>query len=163
MKRTGRNRWAGLLMLVLLCAAVVAAPRQLRVQVREAHLRPSPSYLTRPVGSVAYAEAVTVLGHRGAWFEVRAPSGEEGWLHESALTDRRVELRPGRTASGAASEDELVLAGRGFAPDVERALRQSGRPLDYAWIDRMEDLGVSAQTRLAFIEAGGLKRGEASR
>ena len=48
------------------------------VQVREAQLRATPSFLGKLTGACAYGTRVTVLETQGDWEKVQAPGGQAG-------------------------------------------------------------------------------------
>ncbi len=151
-------------MAAVLVACAVAFPRLsgaaetvLNVQVQEAQLRGTPSFLGKPVATVAYGDRVSVLASQGDWRQVRSAKGSSGWLHQSALTAKTIKLKAGaqdvaRTASG----EELALAGKGFNSDVEADFKGKNPKIDFAWIDRMEQIKVSATEAGAFLKEGGV-------
>ncbi len=127
------------------------------VQVREAPVRAAPSFLGAVVGSLAYGDRVDVLGVQGAWSQV-ASGDVSGWVHQSALTAKRIVLTAGREdARVAASGDELALAGKGFNSDIEARFKANNRNVDFAWIDWMEAVRIEPKDKLAFLAAGGLR------
>ncbi len=152
-------RWL-LIGLFVFAASVfeAAAQDRMSVQIREGQLREQPSFLGRVVATAEYGERVSVQETRGPWRRVRV-RGEEGWIHESALTSRRVVLEPGEEDVGpAAARDELALAGKGFSEEVEQEFRVRHRDADFSWVDRMErewDLSMDEIAR--FLREGGLE------
>ena len=155
MKKT--RRWLPLL-LPLLAVAAWAATQMLSVQVRSGQLRERPSFLGKVVTSVEYGDRMTVLSARGGWTKVRNGDGKTGWIHTSALTEKKVVLRSGDAdvATGASGE-ELALAGKGFNDEVEAEFRTENPDVDYAWVDRMEEMNVSAEDAADFLEEGGIE------
>ena len=148
---------AAALALALAAAAVHAA--QMSVQVQNGVLRSKPSFLGSPAGSVAYGDRVDVLASQGDWRQVRAASGETGWIHSSALDSKRVTLSAasGNDVQIAASSDEVALAGKGFSQEVETEYKKQNRALDYAWVDRMITFKVTDAEALRFLQEGGLE------
>lgn len=141
----------------IVCVSQMAMARTLQVQVREGELRARPSFLGAVVTTVRYGEAVEVVEQQGVWRRVRTESGE-GWIHESALTQRRIDWQAGdRELTGAATQDEMALAGRGFNAQVEEQFRTEHAAIDFSWVDRMAQLRKSSQELLEFLVAGGLK------
>jgi hypothetical protein len=128
------------------------------VQVREGRLRAAPSFLGRSLAVVHYGDRVTVLERKGAWVRAAAPGGgPAGWIHGSALTEKRIVLQAGaQDVEQAATTDELALAGKGFNRRVEERYRAAHPGLDFSWIDRMETYGASAEEVRRFLEEGGL-------
>jgi uncharacterized protein YgiM (DUF1202 family) len=149
------RRYGLYLAFALAAVAAVAATRTLSVQVREGQLRERPSFLGKVTTAVAYGDRLTVLEERAGWSKVRSGGGAEGWIHTSALTEKRVVLKASdaNVAAGASGE-ELALAGKGFNEEVEQAYRADNPQADYAWVDRMEAVVVNAEEAVAFLAAG---------
>ncbi len=146
-----------LLPVVLLLAAAVAlaAAGVMSVQVRTGKMRAKPSFLGPVVASVGYGDRVTVLGEKGGWVQIRNASGKTGWIHVSALTEKKVVLRAGDAdvATGASGE-ELALAGKGFNDAVEAEFRAENPNADYTWVDKMETFRVTPEQARDFLAAG---------
>lgn len=146
---------------ILLAAGVLAIParaaEQLTVQVREAVLRASPSMLGEPVNRVPYATPVAVEERKAGWARVTPPAGAAGWVHESALTRKRLQLAAGdaSVASGASTR-EVALAGKGFSEQIEKEFRKTASAADFTWVDRMGKMQVSAARLAEFLRKGGL-------
>lgn len=145
--------------LALALTAVAATAAQMSVQVKDGVLRSKPSFLGSPSGTVSYGDRVDVLSTQSGWSQVRAPSGATGWIHESALTPKRVVLSAasGNDVQLAASTDEVALAGKGFSQEVETEYKKQNRSLDYAWVDRMITFQVSDAEAIRFLQEGGLE------
>lgn len=152
------RRWAPLALIALLAITAWAASQMMSVQVREGQLRERPSFLGKVVTDVEYGDRMTVLSTRGGWSQVRTEKGREGWIHTSALTEKRVVLKAGDIdAETAASGEELALAGKGFNEEVEGAYRAGHPDVDYAWVDRMEKFDVSIDESVDFLADGGVE------
>ena len=151
------SRFGPVIALALIAVAAVAAGTMLSVQVREGQLRERPSFLGKVAADVAYGDRLEVLETRAGWTKVRG-EGVEGWIHTSALTEKRVVLSSGDVdANVGASGEELALAGKGFNAEVEQAYRAGNPEAQYAWVDRMEAVVVSADEAAAFLAAGGVE------
>lgn len=114
--------------------------QMMSVQIQTGQLRSSPSFLARIVGEVAYARQVQVLEERTGWMRVAVPGSELiGWMHESALSRRRIVLQAGDAdVERAATTGEIALAGKGFNEQVEREFRFRNPDLDFRKIDQMQ-------------------------
>lgn len=144
------------IMFGLLCGTHIAWSRTMHVQVREGELRARPSFLGAVVTTVQYGDTVEILATHGVWKQVRRES-TEGWMHESALTQRRIDWQAGdRELTGATTQDEMALAGRGFNAQVEQQFRTEHSRIDFSWVDRMAKLRKSPQEILEFLTVGGL-------
>lgn len=138
--------------------AIGAHATEMSIQIRNAQLRASPSYLGKPTGTAAYAQRVAVLQTQGDWLEVQSGAAK-GWLHKSALTTKKIVAKAGAEDIGAtASGDELALAGKGFNADVEADFKEKHAKIDFGVIDRMEKIKVSAGEARDFLVDGGVKR-----
>jgi uncharacterized protein YgiM (DUF1202 family) len=136
-------------------AAAWAAAQQLSVQVKETQIRAKASFLGASVATLGYGARVTVVEDKGAWVRVRDDKGKEGWVHRSALTEKKVKLSSGgKDAATGAGTDELALAGKGFSAEVEDAFKEQNAQLDFTWVDRMESWVVSPDDARRFLAAG---------
>lgn len=151
------------MVILTMTMAAWAAHQVLTVQVREIQMRTAPSFTGRPSATLSYGQTVSVLEEQGIW--VRASgAGGEGWVHRSALTDRRLELSSGaRNVASKADDREVAAAGKGFTAEIERAYRQSHQD-GYAQMEAMLRFSYSPTELYAFLSAGKLvSRQEASR
>lgn len=127
------------------------------VSIRVAQLRVEPSFLARVEHELEYASRVLVLEQRGDWYRVRG-AGAEGWMHQTALSQRQIILNPGaEDVDRAAATTEVALAGRGFSADVEREYRRRNTRANFNAVDRMEARSLSAQALAQFVREGGLR------
>lgn len=141
----------------LLCAGPVLA-KEMSVQVRNGQLRADPSFLGKLVTSVDYGARVNVAEERGDWRRVALPDGTSGWIHQSALTPKKIVMQAGSAdVSTAASGQELALAGKGFNSDVEADFKRKNAEIDFTWIDRMEKIKFTAEQMSAFLRDGGVQ------
>jgi uncharacterized protein YgiM (DUF1202 family) len=143
------------------CAALVAtgawASKDMSVQVREGQLRNRASFLGTVTGAVAYGDRVTVKQTQAGWCEVATAAGASGWIHESALTSKRVIAGSGADdARIGASGEEVALAGKGFNKEVEAEYKKQNQSLDYAWVDWMLDIKVPHAELVRFLKQGDL-------
>ncbi|MGA2402215.1 MAG: SH3 domain-containing protein [Syntrophobacteraceae bacterium] len=130
------------------------------VQVKEAQLRSTPSFLGSIVGPVSYGDRVETMQKQGDWIDVKSPKNLRGWIHQSALTSKQVVLNPGAQTQSAASGQEIALAGKGFNSDVEAQYRKKNAKIDYTWVNRMETFVVSRNQMISFLDEGKVKPSE---
>ncbi len=157
-------RWEKILAAVVLLAATVAASsataKSMSVTVRETQARATPSFLGGVIAVLAYGDRVDILEEQRDWLKIALPGGGQGWVHRSALTEKRVVLQAGSSrVENTASGSEVALAGKGFNKEVEAQYRAEN-DLDYTWVDRMEGFQVPMEEVVAFIEEGGLNPSE---
>lgn len=140
-----------------LWSAGLAWGKTMSVQVKEAAVRETPSFVGKVVGTLGYGDAVEVQETQGLWSKVSLAGGTTGWLHGSALTSKRIALKAGQeNARVAASSDELALAGKGFNSDVEGQFKKAHRDIDFSGVDRMEKIKISGSEMQSFLQEGGV-------
>jgi hypothetical protein len=146
--------------LVLLMASAAAGEggKAMSVQVKQGQVRATPSFLGKIVATLSYGDRVEVLEKKNPWIKVLPPGkGAPGWMHASALSEKRIVLKAGRKeAEVAASGGELALAGKGFNADVEAEFRKTHKDIDFSWVDRMQAMKVPQEKIGAFLREGGL-------
>ena len=150
------NKW-----ILACCVALVAtgawAAKEMSVQVRDGQLRNRASFLGTVTGTVAYGDRVTVSQTQAGWCEVAKADGATGWIHESALTPKRVVVGSGMDdASTGASGEEVALAGKGFSKEVEAEYKKQNKDLDYTWVDWMGKQQVPIEQLVQFLKQGDL-------
>lgn len=146
-----------LVLLALFAASGAQAAKVMSVQIREGQLRNRASFLGAVTGTLAYGDRVTVQRTQAGWSEVTTAGGQTGWVHESALTPKRIVMSSGADdARIAASGQEIALAGKGFSQEVEAEYKKQNAQLSYAWVDRMLGYGVPHAQLVEFLRQGGL-------
>lgn len=147
-----------LIMAIAVTATAVFGLEMMSVQVREGQLRATPSFLGEIAATVPYGTRVAVMKRQGDWIRVGLPTGpQEGWIHSSALTEKRIQMAAGADdVSAAATGDELALAGKGFNRQVEQQFRAENPSMDFTWVDRMERWEMPAGELARFLREGDL-------
>ncbi|MFA4917221.1 MAG: SH3 domain-containing protein [Syntrophales bacterium] len=135
---------------------VAGYQKLLSVQIREAQLRSSPSFLGKITNRLAYGRIVEVLKDQGAWKRVAVPgSGIQGWVHVSTLTTKKIALQSGTAdVKSSVTGAELALAGKGFNAAVEDEFKKKNSNLDFTWVDRMETLKFTTEEIQEFLRDG---------
>ncbi len=82
-----------LLALLLSASTALAGKEALSIQVREVKLREKPSFVGKPGDGVKYGTRVTILERKDAWVKVADNDGHSGWVHSSALTEKKIRLK----------------------------------------------------------------------
>jgi len=147
--------------ILICCAALMAtgawAAKEMSVQVRDGQLRNRASFLGTVVGTVAYGDRVTVNQTQAGWCEVSL-AGKTGWIHESALTPKKVVLASGTADARVQSvgSEEVALAGKGFSKEVEAEYKKQNQNVDYTWVDWMGQQTVSTDRLVEFLKQGNL-------
>ena len=148
--------------ILMCCAALMAtgawAAKEMSVQVRDGQLRNRASFLGTVTATVAYGDRVTVSQTQAGWCEVATAAGKTGWIHESALTPKKVVLASGTADARVQSvgSEEVALAGKGFSKEVEAEYKKQNQDVDYTWVDWMGQQTVSSERLVAFLKQGNL-------
>ncbi len=152
-----RYRWA-VAIVICLAATLAWADSFLSIQIKKGQLRETPSFLGKIVAELDYGDRVAALDQREAWIKVRSSSkNTEGWLHTSAVTTKKIILKPGASdVALAADSDEIALAGKGFNKQVEGEFQSQNPRLDYTLIDQMERVVISQEQIERFVRDGRL-------
>ena len=149
----------GLMLAVSHGVAVADSPESVatvNIKVKSTKIRSQPKMWASAVGSVKYGDSVQTLGLTDGWLKVRS-AGKVGYLHESAVTEKKVILSArSMTGDGSADRGDVVLAGKGFNQAVEKDLAAKDRSLNFKAVDEMERLKVSDSELGAFMRAGQL-------
>lgn len=143
---------------LVMTVAQVSAQQRMSVQVKKSQLRQSPSFLSKILADVSYGDEMLVHGEQGDWRNVGiVETGQNGWIHASALSSKKIVLRAGADdVEKAASTDELALAGKGFNEQVESEFKAQNPNIDYRWIDQMEAVNMSENEIERFLKEGQL-------
>jgi hypothetical protein len=157
------RRWApGLLAALLFIADAAAGAELVAVIVRKTSVRRDRQFYAPTVAEAVLGDSFTVLARERGWVKVRTGSGE-GWLHESAVSAKKVAASSTAPAGGKVDAQDVALAGKGFTPQVEREYRKKNPRDDFGAVDRMEQLGASEQAVAAFVGEGNLQARGAGR
>lgn len=142
---------------LLTFGSIALAAQLMSVQVKHVPIMPKPTYFSIPTGKMVYGDRVAITKETGEWRKFSLPrTGQSGWVHISALTEKEVILRPtNRQIEISRQSAGMTLAGSGFNKQVELEY-QSRHKLDYTSIDAMETSSVSQEEVVAFAKSGDL-------
>lgn len=126
------------------------------VVVKQGALRSLPSFIGEIITNLSYGQSVEVAQKTNGWARVRvASTGQTGWMHGSALSQRPVTLKSGSLKAGhSATGDELALAGKGFNREVEQQFKAKNPGIDFAWVNTMENFTISDREMQLFLQEG---------
>jgi uncharacterized protein YgiM (DUF1202 family) len=141
---------------LLVAGAAVAATETVTVIVKKTSIRRDRQFYAATVAEADLGEVFTVLGREKGWVKVGTGSGE-GWLHESAVTAKKVAASSQGPAGGKVADEDVALAGKGFNPQVESEYRKRNPQADFAAVDRMERLGAPEKAMASFLSDGNLQ------
>ena len=152
------KHWFSLGLIVAAGSLLAAGPAAMSVQVKNGQLRATPSFLGSLVAPLSYGDRLQILEQQGDWSKATAPGGQTGWVHNSALTKKKVVLKAGdENAQTAASGEELALAGKGFNSEVEADFKAKNKNVDFTWVDKMEKFKVPPGSMQQFLKEGGVQ------
>lgn len=127
------------------------------IQIKEGVLRSTPSFMGKIVARVSYGDRVETLESKSGWSKVRSSQAIPGWIHDSALTHKKIVLTAGkRQVEKTATGDEIALAGKGFNKQVEQKYKAKKLKKEFKMIDQMEKIVVSDHQMRRFLEDGRL-------
>ncbi|HUH01631.1 MAG TPA: SH3-like domain-containing protein [Kofleriaceae bacterium] len=138
-----------------------AAPKKgetVTVRVMSAKLMGAPKFIGKTVTEVSRGAHLAFQDKKSSWYQVQTDSGQVGWIHSSAVVDKKVQLSSDPGGGGnSASQDEIELAGRGFTPEVEKEYRSKHRELDFSHVDKIEALTLDTEVVASFAAEGGVQ------
>ena len=153
---THKRRLAALA--ALLCGVVLLfAADTLIVKVKVTKLKKSPQFFASTVTSLNAGAQLEKIETQGNWVKVKTAQGAVGWLHNSAIQDKKFSLMAvnAPTKTGANAE-EVALAGKGFNKQVEDSYKSKNKDIDFRWVDKMLKIMIGEKTMLEFLKAGKL-------
>jgi uncharacterized protein YgiM (DUF1202 family) len=147
--------FAILLLPLLLVASIASAQESVYVKLKTSKLRSAPQFWASSLGDLQYGDRLTLVAPDGDWVKVKGPSGKLGYVHASVITDSKVILKTSGSGSNV-SNDDVVLAGKGFNREVEQQFAASNPAINFGQVNAVERVRVSDQEVLKFLKAGGL-------
>jgi hypothetical protein len=157
---TAMKKWAAAFICgFFILSGAVCLAATMSVQVKKSPLRATPSFLAKKTGEVHYGDRLEVIKKKNSWTKIKSVD-HEGWLHSSALSEKKIELSAGtRDVASTADTSEVALAGKGFNAEVESEFRKDS-DLNYQAVDLIQTYGISDREKIAFIRDGGLSGAE---
>jgi len=143
---------------VTVCVAVVAAAatETVTVIVKKASIRRDHQFYAPTLTEGSLGDSFAVQAHEKGWVKVGTKAGD-GWLHESAVTAKKVAASSGGATGGAVDDRDVANASKGFNPQVEDQYRKKNPTANYAAVDRMEKLGASDAAVESFVRDGNIR------
>lgn len=143
---------------VLLGSAAVAAT--VTVLVQETKVRKRPQFYAPAMATARLGDRLDAGGVENGWYAV-ATNGRDGFIHQSAVTAKRVRLSSADSVGGSGpSAEEVTLAGKGFNEQVEKSYRSGRGDLNFSDVDAMEQRTISDPALSRFMRDGGLLAGD---
>lgn len=136
----------------------ISAGTEQYVQIANAKVRETPKHWGKGILDVSYGTPLTVLSAEGGWLKVQSANGAQGYIHQAALTSRKVAFASGSTAVQIRpDESDVVLAGKGFSAEIESSYRESHKELNFDAVDQMEKLVPTDREVSLFVTEGKLR------
>lgn len=136
-----------------LCAAAAYAST-ITVLVQETALRKRPQSYAPSVGLARLGQKFESSGLVSGFYQT--PSG---FIHSSAVTEKKVKLGSADSVGGSASAEEVTLAGKGFNAQVEKSYGAQNASANFAGVNAMERRSIAEGELFEFLRAGGLLGG----
>ncbi len=127
------------------------------IQTRSASLQTEPRLLAKSLQKLSYGDSVQVVSSNADWSKV-STHGRSGYIHNSALSSRKLILSNKPGLENSTSDSDISLAGKGFSSEVEKQLAASNQALNFKAVDAMEKISITEKQTLSFIKAGKLNQ-----
>ena len=143
-------------LLAFLVTLVLAETLVIKVQTTS--LRQAPKFYGAVIQALRSGDKVEkVAGQPDGWIQVKTAAGVVGWIHSSAVSVQKFNLMAvGGGTKTQASAGEVALAGKGFNKQVEESFRARNKSANFAEVDRMQQLKVTAAALEQFLKQGRL-------
>jgi len=142
---------------VVFSSILLAGAEKGFIQVQQVQVRQSHVFYAPEMGVLKYGDEITKVGEKAGWVEITTADGLKGWIHESALSEKKLVLQSDKKFRAQdATDEEIALAGKGFSREVEQEYRKKNPDLDFNRVDKMEALKLSSSEMQAFIKEGKL-------
>lgn len=135
----------------LALSGAAAYASTITVLVQETALRKRPQSYAPSVGTARLGQKFESSGVEAGFHRTAS-----GYIHASAVTEKRVKLGSAGSVGGSASAEEVTLAGKGFNAQVERSYGEKNGAANFSAVNAMERRSVSEAELFDFLRAGGL-------
>ena len=152
-----KNGYYLLITLVVLSAAGYLLAETLIVKVKSTYLRKEPLFYSQTVAPLQAGQRLEKISSQGSWLKVKTSSGLVGWVHSSAVQQKRFTLLAmDKRLKTETSADEVALAAKGFNKQVEEKYRARHKNLNYTWVERMLRFKLTPAQIREFLKEGKL-------
>ena len=147
-----KTRFWLLLLPAALCASAALAAT-ITVLVQQTVVRRRPQFFAPAAATAKLGDSFEAEGPSAGWYKTEA-----GYVHESAVSAKRIKLSADSSVAGGASAtaEEVTLAGKGFNSQVEKSYGARNASANFAAVDAMERRAVSDSAVLEFLRKGDL-------
>jgi len=151
------NRIKILVFAVLIVFTALTLAETMVVKVQTTNLKKEPKFFADTIAVLKAGESVETIALQNGWFNVKTSSGQIGWLHSSALVEKKSGFSVLSTSvSSKATGEEVALAAKGFNKQVEEKYKADNPNVDYTWVDKMLKIKVSTKEIAEFLKKGKL-------
>lgn len=158
------NRIKFLVFAVLIVFTAIVLAETMVVKVQTTNLKKEPKFFADTIAVLKIGDSVETIGSQDGWYNVKTSSGQVGWLHSSALIEKKSGFSVLSTSvSTQASGEEVALAAKGFNKQVEEKYKAENPSIDYIWVDKMLKIKVSTKEIAEFLKKGKLAEGGGAR
>lgn len=132
------------------------------VQISATKLRKSPQQWAAGISDLSFGDPLKLLEQQNSWLKVQTSKDDVGYVHESAVTEKRIVLS---TVNGVlpditVDDSEVYLAGKGFNNQIESEYKVTNKKVNFGAVDAMHSTSKISETQLeAFIRNGKLNQG----
>jgi len=147
---------------LLVAGAAAAATESVTVIVKKTSIRRDRQFYAPTIAEADLGASFGVLAREKGWVKVGTKAGE-GWLHESAVSAKKLTASSAAPTGGASDDRDIAAASKGFNPQVENEYRKQNPEANFAAVDRMEKLGASDAAVASFLRDGNLSPREAGK
>ncbi len=154
MRKKGRYFWIAL---IILSITSFLLAETLIVKVKTTYLRKEPLFYSQTMAALQAGQTLEKISSQGSWLKVKTSSGLIGWVHASAVQQKKFTLLAlNKTVKTKTSAEEVALAAKGFNKQVEDKYRARHKNLSYAWVERMLRFRLTPDQIKAFLKEGKL-------
>jgi len=151
------NRIKFLVFAVLIAFTAVVLAETMVVKVQTTNLKKEPKFFADTITVLKIGDSVETIGLQDGWFNVKTSAGQVGWLHSSALMEKKSGFSVLTTSvSGQTTGEEVALAAKGFNKQVEDKYKADNPNIDFTWVDKMLKIKVSPKEIAEFLKKGKL-------
>jgi len=127
------------------------------VKIQSTNVRKEPKFYAASLGAIKAGDSVELVSSQNDWLKVKTASGLIGWIHSSAVEQKKFKLSSlDKSLKTQASASEVALAGKGFNKQVEESFQKKNQGISFVQVDQMLSIRVLPEMIENFLKAGGL-------
>jgi hypothetical protein len=138
-------------LLALAFCGTAAAAATITVLVQSTAVRRRPQFYAPVAAMAKLGDTFDATGPDNGWY-----STGSGYVHQSAVSTKKVSVGSAGSVGSAATADEVTLAGKGFNAQVEQSYGAQNPSANFAAVDAMQKREAPEAAMQKFLTAGGL-------